>query len=70
MTHLEKQGFVFQYLCNVDPDFLCRRLCISRQLFLDWIRGRKPIDEASLSYALSLFGQTRDTFDFLCSRVN
>lgn len=61
------RGLVFSFLKgNYDTFALCRALGVSFSVYLGWIRGG-DIREEHLQRALELFGETRETYDFLCS---
>lgn len=61
------RGLVLFFLQgNYDTCALCRRLGVSISEYLSWIRSGE-ISEEHLTLALSLFGEDRETYDFLCS---
>ena len=61
------RGLVLFFLQgNYDASALCRRLGVSISDYLKWLRGGE-ISEEHLTLALSLFGEDRETYDFLCS---
>ena len=61
------RGLVFAVLKGTYNTFdLCRRLGVSFSEYLSWIRGGE-ISEEHLTHALALFGEDRETYDFLCS---